>query len=253
VKHVRTIPLQHQQRCSGCSPGAPPYGKSHSCCKRCCCSGCCCSIVGLACREATPRSATAATVIPNHAVPHTLGILSLDCRVLWFVTGSRGNLFQVEFRSCLDALPLGPEREMNWLQQAVLDSRHDEPARRAIDASSQCPGLCVRAWAFVCSRRETALLSGTLPHADVRMRGCLHASSHCVPVLFRPRQPFHSRTGYSAHFPFQITTIASFRFPFYNTTSSIAHCCAQKGRTRTRRKRKGRDSKSEGGKVEVQS
>jgi len=59
---------------------------------------------------------------------------------------------------------------MNWLQQAVLDSRHDEPARRACDAFFHCPGLCVRAWAFcrVCSfcvllyveNSRKALLSG---------------------------------------------------------------------------------------------
>ena len=42
-----------------------------------------------------------------------------------------------------------PEREMNWLQQAVFDSRNGEPTRRAFDASSQCPGMCVRAWAFL--------------------------------------------------------------------------------------------------------
>lgn len=87
----------------------------------------------------------------------------------------------------LDALPahLGPEQEMNWLQQAVLDSRHDEHARRAFDASSQFPGLCVRACAFVCSkacapRREAALFLARSDASALRLS---------VPLFF---SPFHS-------------------------------------------------------------
>ena len=179
------------------SPGAPPYGKSHSCC----CG--CCSTSGLVhCREATPSSASAATPTPPAARQGPLLILSFHVKFQVRARGDRTVRFETASVRAPEAGAgawatagphRAPDRGMNWLQHAALDAPHPEASRRAFGVARRArPGPGARpCFLRVCVRAGPGRLivpCGVLPHSlapgDASPRVC-PAGQAPVPPLAR--------------------------------------------------------------------